>query len=163
MYTKTGNKVMNKIVTYLRYDEKKALNMYIAVLAIVPIIFFIYIAFTLNLAQMGLQDYFYKSPITTVMFIVCLVDLVVSYVLFFEKNTLLTNKKSMTYIFAMLTIAQLAVGNLISAVLGIIVLYLTKDIEICDQKLNKNSLCLLIVCIPLYTISALFLINIGIH
>lgn len=159
MFTKTNNRLMDKFVGFLRYDLKKSLNMYTAVLAIVPIVFFTYIAFALNLAQMGLQEYFYKSPITAVMFIVCLVDWIVAYVLFFQRDVLMNSSKSMVYVFTVLSIAQLAVGNLISFVLGIIVLYLSKDIRSNDNKLNKNFMYLLIGCTPLYTISALFLIN----
>lgn len=163
MFAKTSNRIMDKIIGFLRYDLKKAINIYTAVLAIVPVIFFAYIAFALNLAQMGLQEYFYKSPITAVMFIVCLVDLIVAYVLFFQRDVLLNSSKSTVYVFTMLTIAQLAVGNMISFILGIIVLYLSKNIRSNDNKLNKNFMYLLIGSTPLYVISALFLINMGIH
>lgn len=163
MMARTGNKIMDKITGFLRYDLKKSLNMYIAVLMVVPVIFFIYMLFALNLAQMSLRGFFDKSPITAVMFIVCLVDLVVAYILFFEKERLLNNRINVIWVFTALTIAQLAVGNLVSLVLGIIVLYLSKDIKSDNNKLHKNFIYLLLGCVPLYSVSALILINIGIH
>jgi len=158
-----SNRLMDKFVGFLRYDLKKALNVYTIILAVVPILFFAYIAFALNLAGMSLQGYFYKSPITAVMFIVCLVDIVVAYVLFFQRDVLLTSNKSTVYVFTALTIAQLAVGNLVSFVLGVIVLYLSRDIKSSNNKLNRNFMYLLIGCIPLYMICAGFLIKMGIH
>jgi hypothetical protein len=162
MFAKTNNKIMDKIIGFLRYDMKKALNMYIAVLMIVPIVFFAYIGLALNLSQMGLRTYFDKSPISAVMFIVCLVDLIVAYVLFFKKTELVSDRKNVVTVFTALTLFQLAVGNLISLVLGIIVLYLSKDIS-SNKKLSKDFMYLLIGCTPLYVTSALFLINMGIH
>lgn len=162
MFIKINNRLMDKTIKFLRYDMKKALNMYIAVLMIVPVFFFAYIGLALNLSHMGLQDFFDKSPITAVMFIVCLVDLVVAYVLFFKKNELISNRKNIIIVFTALTLFQLAVGNLVSLILGIIVLYLSKEIVLND-KLNKDFIYLLILCTPLYVTSALFLINIGIH
>lgn len=163
MITKTNNRIMDKLVHFLRYDTNKALNMYIGVLLVVPALFFIYLEFALNMASMGLRTYFDKSPITAVMFIVCLVDLIVAYTLYFKKDVLLNSKKNIVVVFTTLTLVQLAVGNLISLVLGIIILYLSKDIDSNNKKMDKNFIYLLIGCTPIYAISTLILINMGIH
>lgn len=163
MVAKNGlSRFFNKVITGLHYDLKKALNIYIAVLMIVPIAYFAYIALAFTMNSTGLEVYFKKSPITTVMFIVSLMDLIVAYVLAFRKKVLLSNRLTLVVIFGILTIIQLLVGNMISVILGLIVLYLSKSIEISTkQHVDRQSLTVLVCSVPIYLICTWLLLTIG--
>ncbi|WP_455390524.1 hypothetical protein [Lactiplantibacillus pentosus] len=163
MVAKNGiSRFLNKVITGLHYDLKKVLNLYIAVLMIVPIAYFAYITLALTMNSTGLEAYFEQSPITTVMFIVSLMDLIVAYVLAFRKKVLLSNRVTLVVVFGVLTIIQLLVGNLISVVLGLIVLYLSKSIEsIPEQRIAWQSLAVLVGSAPIYLICTWLLLTIG--
>lgn len=164
MVAKNGriSRFFDRVITGLHYDLQKALKMYIAVLMIVPVAYFAYIALALNMNNMGLETYFKQSPITTVMFIVTLMDLIVAYVLYFRKSALLTNRMTVIVTFSVLTILQLMVGNIISVILGLIVLYLSKNIGATQSTaVDKQTLAVIIGSAPFYLICTWLLFTIG--
>jgi len=164
MVAKNGriSRFFDRVITGLHYDLRKALNIYIAVLMIVPVAYFAYIALALNMNNMGLETYFKQSPITTVMFIVTLMDLIVAYVLYFRKSVLLTNRMTVIVTFSILTILQLTVGNIISVILGLIVLYLSKNINTTQSTaIDKQTLAVIIGSTPFYLICTWLLFTIG--
>ncbi|BDZ32309.1 hypothetical protein RA086_13750 [Lactiplantibacillus sp. WILCCON 0030] len=165
MIAKNGkiSRFFDRVITGLHYNLRKAVNIYIAVLMIVPVAYFAYVALALNMNNMGLEAYFRQSPITTVMFIVTLMDLIVAYVLYFRKPELLTNRMTVIVTFSLLTFLQLMVGNIISVILGLIVLYLSKNIMPSRSTgIDKQTLAVIIGSTPFYLICTWLLFTIGV-
>lgn len=164
MVVKNGrvSRFFDRVITGLHYDLKKALNIYTIVLMVIPVAYFLYIALALTMNSMDLAAYFKQSPATTVMFIVSLLDLIVGYVLIFKKQVLLSNRSTLIIVFIGLTVVQLLVGNLVSVILGLIVLYLSKSITAeSKHRLDKQLLSVIIATAPIYLICTWLLLTIG--
>jgi len=75
---------------------------------------------------------------------------------------LLTNRMTVIVTFSILTILQLTVGNIISVILGLIVLYLSKNINTTQSTaIDKQTLAVIIGSTPFYLICTWLLFTIG--
>lgn len=156
-------KFFDRIVAGLHYDLPKALRLYIIVLIVVPIAYFAYLALILTMNATSLAQYFSQSPITAIMFIISWLDLILAYMLAFRKSILSQNHRMLVVTFGLLTIVQIAVGNLISVVLGLIILYLSKSvIDQPEVHFDRQLLVVLIGTIPFYLVCIWLLVTIGI-
>ncbi|GAB5055449.1 hypothetical protein ABUE38_09570 [Pediococcus parvulus] len=135
MVTRIGKRVIH----FLNYNAKKALNVYMSMLGLLALANVAYISFLANATQVTLREFLDKNPINTVMLIVSTMDVIVAYILWMEKDKLLADQRKFQGIIVYLSVLQLLVGNLLCFVLGMITLVTSKDLPLKGTKYIRNK------------------------
>ncbi|AVK99188.1 hypothetical protein [Pediococcus inopinatus] len=157
------SKIGKKIVRFLNYNAKKALNIYIAVLALTAVANVAYIGFLANITQVTLRNFLDKNPINTVMLIITIMDTIVAYILWMEKDHLLDNQKRFQGTLIYLSVLQILVGNFVAFILGIIAFFTSQELPQKGNKyFEKNELVPLVLIAVVYLFCLFLLLKLAV-
>lgn len=153
------SKMGKKIIRFLNYNAKKALNIYIGVLSLLAIANVAYIGFLANITRITFRNFLDKNPLNTVMLIISILDVIFAYILWMERSTLLNNQKRFQGMIVYLSVLQLFVGNLVCFVLGMITLFTGNEIsQTGNHYFEKNEIIPLTIGAILYIFCTMLLL-----
>lgn len=136
MISKTNNFII-RLLDRVRLDIGKILNLYIAALIVIPLLFASFVAYEASITTQSLAAILTTTPIIAVDMIMMIIDFIFGYYLWLNRERILLDLTSYRFFMLCQAIGQVMAGNFICALLAMGGLVRTNGINLKEQSNNK--------------------------
>lgn len=120
----------------MHLNAKKIINWYSYILFIAPLLFWALIAMRSGASRESIQSIIMKQPVVAIGTIIAIVDFVLGYYLLLNKKKFMVNRQTYRFFMVSQLIGQIAVGNLLCAILAILGMYKATALKKTQDNVN---------------------------
>jgi hypothetical protein len=124
----------------LNFNTKRSFYTVLIVLGIIPFLFMAYIGLIANFNSKSVLYVLQTNPRLTVLLIIVLLDLLSAYVMWMIRDEIITDRKQLRTLMAVVIVQQLLVANFMVAGFALMTIVMSNELPAIDSKYPKQFL-----------------------